>query len=79
MTQETITILSVVLPMVGAAVGAVVATKVSVARLREDVKDLFHQMHALKNHVHASNLAHEVEHGELNVAIARLETKIEQL
>lgn len=79
MTQETITILSIVLPMVGSAVGAIVATKISVARLREDVQTLYKQLHELKNNVHQSNLTHEVEHGELKVAIARMETKLETL
>lgn len=79
MTEETLNVLSIVLPMVGAAVGAVVATKVSVARMREDVKDIFDQLHTLKNEVHTSNLANEVKHSEWKVAIARVETKLSSL
>ena len=79
MTEEALNIMSMLLPAVSAAGGAIVATKVSVARMREDVKDIFDQLHTLKNEVHTSNLANEVKHSEWKVAIARVETKLETL
>lgn len=79
MTKETIDILAVVLPALSAGVGAVVATKVSVAQLRRDVTRLFEQVEDLRSEFHNASLDHEREHGEVKAKLAALSVQVENI
>lgn len=79
MTTETISILEVVAPAIAAAVGSVVATKVSVARLQSDVKTLFNKVDGLSDRLHKATIEQEREYGDLKTKLAELRVKVNQI
>lgn len=79
MTQETIDVLQVVLPAVAAAVGSVVATKVSVARLEKDVSRLYDHVEELRTEIHNASMTGERESSDLKVKLAALRVRVEQI
>jgi len=79
MTAETISILEVVAPAIAAAVGSVVATKVSVARLQSDVKTLFKKVDGLSDRLHEATSEQEREYGDLKTKLAELRVKVNQI
>lgn len=64
---------------IAAAIGSFVGMRVTVARLRQDVQTLFEKVDAMSMHIGASQLEQEREHGEVKVALAKLEARVESL
>ena len=79
MTDEALGIIQMVAPAIAAAVGSVVATKVSVARLQSDVKTLFKKVDGLSDRLHEATIEQEREYGDLKTKLAELRVKVNQI
>lgn len=79
MNAETLQILQFVIPGVAAAVGSVIATKVSVAQLRADVNVLFKKVDKMTTEAHSATLKRQQELGYVRESLAALEVQVQNL
>lgn len=79
MNEQMGTILQLILPALAAGAGSVIATRVSVARLEEDVRGLFRRVEALQKEMHSNSLAQERELSNVKSKLAAVASSVEAL
>jgi hypothetical protein len=76
---ELVSLVEFILPALAAGAGSVIATRVSVARLQEDVRGLFRRVEALQKEIHQTSIDQEREIGTIKTNLATVAAKVDSL